>query len=132
MQQGALAALRASARAQCDASRLLCARAGAVRTRSGELRRLTAQQSQAWRRWRQLQRRVTQGGGPERPILRVCMDCARVYAALPLARSEGEADAAWRAVPVWVRERLRAGALSVVPSHGICPGCARARGWGED
>ena len=131
MERRAVAGLRESVRAACDASRRLCARADAERARAGELRQLTAQQSGDWRRWRRLHRRVTGGGTGGRPVLRVCMDCARVYAALPLARSEGEASAGWRAVPQWVREQLGAGALRVIPSHGICPGCARARGWGD-
>ena len=133
---------RASGRVQCAVSRSLCARAEVQRTRSAELRQLAVQQRRDWRGRRRLHRRDTRGADPAvgpwpgapraaRPVVRVCMDCARVYAALPLAASEREADVGWRTVPLWVREGIRAGHLGVVPSHGICPACARLRGWDE-
>ncbi|GJG85797.1 hypothetical protein tb265_09780 [Gemmatimonadetes bacterium T265] len=126
--------LWARLRAQRAASLHFCARADAERRRAVELRDLMAEQSHAWRRWHRLWSHVAVGGpvsgraGQARPLVRVCMYCARVHSALDLARDEAEADAAWRPVPHWVRDGLREGKLRVIPSHGMCPACARQRG----
>ena len=99
--------------------------------RARELRTLLADDARSWRAWRRLWRRLMyyarplEPQPPARPLVRVCMYCARVYVALPLARGIDEDDRAWDTVPRWVREQFGTPALRVIPSHGMCPTCGR-------
>lgn len=135
-ESAASAALRERLHFERAASRSLCARADAVRLHAAELRRRTDEQRRSWKRWHRVWGRIAgvrtswlpQEPRPGRPLVRVCMYCARVYVALPLAHGEAEADSTWHHVPAWVRAQIRVGALRVVPSHGVCPPCARQHG----
>jgi len=129
--------MRRTLSAQHAASAWPCARAGGERARDETLRAVTKSRRESWLRWHRLWRRLwhpgatasTAGpGAPTRPLRRVCMYCGRVHAALPLALGQWEANAAWRAVPWWIHDRLAEGHTGLRLSHGACPACARAHG----
>ena len=122
---------RARADRACETSRHLCARATREVHRSRELRAQLADGVRSWRAWRRLWRRLMRHARPlaerpgTRPLVRVCMYCARVYVALPLARGTDDVDRSWDLMPPWVREQFGNPALRVILSHGMCPPCAR-------